>query len=102
MLDQEIIDETAKFFRQTLEKEGSGHDWQHIKRVWNNSILLNKEEKADNFIVEIAALLHDIADWKLHEEKAGSAKAEIWLKELGVDGERIGHVCDIIETISFK
>jgi uncharacterized protein len=53
-----ILKKTEEFVRQTLEGEGSGHDWWHIHRVRNTALNLAKEEKADPVIVELAALLH--------------------------------------------
>ena len=57
-----ILKKTEEFTHQTLEGEGAGHDWWHIHRVRNTALALAREEQADVFIVELAALLHDIAD----------------------------------------
>lgn len=61
-------------------------------------------ENADLYIVELAALLHDIADWKFNggDESAGPSAARDWMERIGVDPECINHVCDIIATMSFK
>lgn len=104
-MDQaEIIKKTEKYVKDTLSGEGSGHDWWHVYRVWNNAKHICKFEKVDSFIVELAALLHDIADWKFHDgdEMAGANKAREWLGSLNVDKEIVNHVCEIIATSSFK
>src|SRR3990167_7167588 len=57
-----------------------------------------------NFIIELGALLHDIADWKFYggTHKIGTEKAKVLLNKLGVDYKIIKHVCYIIDNISFK
>lgn len=99
-----IIQKTANYARETLEGEESGHDWWHVYRVWKMAKHIGKTENVDMFVVEIAALLHDIADWKLHggDEKIGPKTARKWLKTLNVEEKYITHVCQIIETLSFR
>jgi len=58
----EIIEKTEKFVKTKLYGEGSGHDWWHTWRVWQMAKRIGKKEKADLFIIELASLLHDIAD----------------------------------------
>ena len=64
---QAIINKTKKFVKQTLEGAEGGHDWFHTKRVLANSIHIAKKENANLFVVQLAALLHDIADAKFHD-----------------------------------
>lgn len=104
MTQKEIINKTKDYVEKTLSGEGSGHDWWHILRVWNTAKTIGKKEKADLFVIELAALLHDIADWKFNDgdEMAGARVSKAWLEKLKVDKETIDHVCDIIATSSFK
>ena len=99
-----ILSETETYVRRKLEGEGTGHDWWHIHRVRNMALELGKEEKANLFVVELAALLHDIADHKFHDgdEDIGSVTARKWLKKLDISKKTIDHVCDIIHGVSFK
>jgi len=98
-----IIEQAARFVRQELAEESSGHDWRHIERVWKLARRIGAEEGADLFICELAALLHDIADEKLNEsEAAGLAKVRGWLEEHDVDAEAASCVMEIISTMSFK
>ncbi len=101
---KEIVSKTAKYAETTLGREATGHDWLHVKRVWLNAKRLGKSSKADMFIVELAALLHDIADWKFHggDHTAGPRKAGAWLKSLAVAPDVIEHVTSIVANISFK
>lgn len=100
----DIIKETENYVRNKLEGEGTGHDWWHIHRVRSIAVKLAKEEHADLFVVNLAALLHDIADHKFYggDEEIGPATARHWLESLQVENPVINHVCDIIRDISFK
>ncbi|GKU26103.1 HD domain-containing protein [Clostridium folliculivorans] len=100
----EIIQKTAEMLEKKFSGEGSGHDWWHIYRVWQNAKNIAAFEKCDKDIVELAALLHDIADWKFNDgdEKAGSRAAKQWLEELSVDSDTIVEVCYIIDNVTFK
>ena len=100
----DIIKETENYVRNKLEGEGTGHDWWHIHRVRNVAVKLGEEEHADLFVVNLAALLHDIADHKFYggDEEIGPATARHWLERLQVEDPVINHVCDIIRDISFK
>ena len=63
----QVISQTVEHVQQTLAGDSSGHDWWHIDRVRRNAVQIATEENADLLIVELAALLHDIADWKFHD-----------------------------------
>ncbi|WP_103665460.1 HD domain-containing protein [Gracilimonas amylolytica] len=104
MNKNKILVKTEAYVRQKLEGEGSGHDWWHIHRVRNVALQIGKQEKADLFVVELAALLHDIADHKFHggNEDIGPATARKWLEELEVPEPIIKHVTNIIRDVSFK
>ncbi len=98
-----IIKKIANYAKQKLSGEGSGHDFWHVYRVWQMALYLAKKEKTNLFIVQLAALLHDIADWKFNDnDKAGSILSEKLLKELKVDQKIIDQVCHIIDEVSFK
>ncbi|WP_439883044.1 HD domain-containing protein [Pontibacter sp. MBLB2868] len=95
---------TAAHVRQLLTGEGSGHDWWHIQRVWNNAKSIATQEPSDLYVVELAALLHDIGDHKFHngDETIGPKMAKEWLEQLKVEEEVIQHVCQIIKDLSYK
>ena len=104
MHQKEVLEKTEQYVRQKLEGEGSGHDWWHIDRVRKIALSIGTEEGSNLYIIELAALLHDIADWKFHggNETIGPSVAREWLESIPVDETVISHVCDIIKTISFK
>ncbi len=99
-----ILERTRTHMRTLLQGESSGHDWWHVYRVWRTAKHIAAAEGVDLFVVELAALLHDIADWKFHggDVTAGPRAARAWLTTLTVDDAVIAHVCDIIGTMSFK
>ena len=104
MNEQQIIQNTTVFVKETLLGAEGGHDWFHIQRVLNNAQLIAKGEKVDNFIISLGALLHDIADAKFHDgdETVGPKKAAEFLLSQNVDSTVIEHIVKIIENISFK
>jgi uncharacterized protein len=101
---QQNITDTISFVRKELANAEAGHDWFHIERVWRTAKQIASKENAAIFIVELAALLHDIADAKFHngDEEIGPRKAGDFLKTLGVDPESILHVQQIIRHMSYK
>lgn len=94
-----IINNTKAFVKDKLSKEGSGHDWFHIKRVYNLSTYLCQKEGGDEFIIKMTALLHDIDDWKFSED---NNTTENFLKSLHLDEEHINKIINIITTMSYK
>lgn len=101
---QHIIPATIEFVRTTLVNAEGGHDWWHIYRVWTTAKKIAQTEKADIFIVELGALLHDIADSKFNQgdEEIGPKKAREFLQSLNLEESIITHVEKIISNISFK
>lgn len=100
----QIINTTIAFVKQKLENAEGGHDWFHIERVYKNSLLIAQEETCDITVVQLGALLHDIADSKFHngDESVGPRTARTFLESENVPKEIISHVISIIENISFK
>ncbi|WP_343307383.1 HD domain-containing protein [Chitinophaga niabensis] len=101
---EHIINATVKFVKKELEGAEGGHDWWHIHRVWQRSKLIAQKEKADLLVVELGALLHDIADAKFHDgdEEIGPAKAVAFMQTQHIPADTIQHVENIIRHISFK
>ena len=100
----EIIKTTTNHVKAVLSGDGSGHDWWHIERVWRMAKRIGRVEGVDMLVVELAALLHDIADWKAHrgDSTIGPTMAMDWLLSFDLDSNIIQHVGQIIADISFK
>ena len=103
-MNSPIVENTIKFVQEQLQGAEGGHDWFHIERVWKNAKQLAKSEEVEIEVVELAALLHDIADSKFHngDEAIGPKKALDFLIDQDVDYRIIDHVISIIENVSFK
>lgn len=104
MNNNDIISKTITFVKKQLNNAEGGHDWFHIERVYKNALLIAKEEICNLQIVQLSALLHDIADSKFHngDESIGPKVAREFLESQNVDEDVIVHVINIIENISFK
>jgi uncharacterized protein len=101
---EDLIVSTIKFVKDELANAEGGHDWWHIYRVWQTAKHIAGHEEVDLLVVELGALLHDIADSKFHngDEEVGPQKAAGFLLSLGVNANIIVHVENIIKHISFK
>lgn len=100
----ELINKTIELVKEKLEGTESGHDWFHIERVWKLSLKIQEKEGGDKLIIELAALLHDIADPKFHngDETIATKIVTEFLTEQKVDQQTIDKVIFIIENMSFK
>jgi len=101
----DLISATAQYIEQQFSGEGSGHDWAHIRRVWLMARrLAAAHPEADAQVTELAALLHDIADWKFHDGdyEAGPRAARAWLLSQQAPEALVGRVEIIIREVSFK
>ncbi|MEN9605101.1 MAG: hypothetical protein RJB39_786 [Candidatus Parcubacteria bacterium] len=103
-MSQSLINQVSTEVKIKLSGEGSGHDWWHVYRVVKLGKRIAEEEKADVEIVELALLLHDIADYKFYggDHEIGPKTAREILERFSAPEETITHVCNIIRTISFK
>jgi len=99
-----VIEKTKEFVREKLEGEGSGHDWWHIVRVYNNALdIAEGEGNVDCFVVQLASLLHDIADHKFgYSDKDRKNIICNFLEKLDVNSEVVEDVVYIVNNISFK
>ena len=100
----DIVLVTKAFVQNKLMNAEGGHDWWHIYRVWKMAARIAKSEDVDHEIVELAALLHDIADPKFHngDETIGPRTAKNFLESQNVNQETIDHIINIIQHMSFK
>lgn len=99
-----LIENTVEFVKEKLEGAEAGHDWFHIERVWKLSNKIAEAETCSREIVELAALLHDIADPKFHngDETIALKVSREFLERQNVDEKTIEQVLFIIKNISFK
>ena len=104
MNNSELLIKTIAFVKEQLKDAESGHDWFHVERVYKIAQVIAQDEPCDLLVVQLGALLHDIADSKFHsgDETIGPNLANAFLDSQGVDKSTIEHVVKIIENISFK
>ncbi|MED3572055.1 HD domain-containing protein [Cytobacillus praedii] len=103
-MKEDMIVRTESFVKEVLGEDSTGHDWYHIERVRKNALYIaEKENKGDRFIIEMAALLHDIPDEKLNESKEdGEKKLTDFLELLALEKAACEKIIEIIQSISFK
>ena len=95
---------TINFVKEKLEGAEAGHDWFHIERVWKLSKKIAEKEGGNLEVIELSALLHDIADPKFHngDETLALKISKDFLEEIHVEAELIEQVLFVIKNISFK
>lgn len=100
----DVINLTVQFVKQKLVDAEVGHDWFHIERVWRNAKLIANSENGNQLVIELASLLHDIADYKFNagDKQIGPRIAGNFLESINVDRVIIKEVIFIIKNISFK
>eukprot|EP01006_Ploeotia_vitrea_P007463 TRINITY_DN17130_c0_g1_i1.p2 TRINITY_DN17130_c0_g1~~TRINITY_DN17130_c0_g1_i1.p2 ORF type:complete len:208 (-),score=130.42 TRINITY_DN17130_c0_g1_i1:71-694(-) len=85
------------------DNDGS-HDWFHVDRVRRTALTLAKEEGTKDLqTVELAALLHDIKDWKYSgEHSAGEDAVRAFLEAEQVPAEVVDKVAHVVKFIGYK
>ena len=103
-MNNNLIQNTVAFVKEKLDGAEAGHDWFHIERVWKLSKKIAENEKVDSEVLELGALLHDIADPKFHDgdETLALKISRDYLESQDVSEEIIQKVLFIIQNISFK
>lgn len=99
-----LIQRTITFVKDQLQGAEAGHDWFHIERVWKLSKKIAQSENCNLEVVELSALLHDIADSKFHDgdENLALKISRDFLENQNVSPEIIEQTLFIIKNISFK
>jgi uncharacterized protein len=99
----EVVRATEDLVQKQLANEPTGHDWWHSDRVRQSALKIARKEGANPMIVELAALLHDLKDYKFTgSDEAGPQFAQSWLLEHDVDAGVATEVAEIIRRMSFR
>ena len=104
-IDTRVISKAENHIKGLLSGECTGHDWFHTQRVLKLARKIAiKENEVNHLVLELAAILHDIDDWKFNKGnvEVGANKAKSFLETLNLDDNTIAKVVDIIENSSFK
>lgn len=102
----DLIDKTREYMRSISQNEATGHDWGHTQRVVALALRIAKTEVqwVDQEVIELAALLHDLKDYKLvgGDEEAGPKAVKEWLEDNQAEPELVLKVVEIVATLSYK
>lgn len=102
MIGHEALEAAQGYVRTFFARDASGHDAEHTMRVWRLAVRIACEEGANEGIVGLAALLHDVDDHKISPATAhdlGNARA--FLESQGVAGAEAEAVLTAIREVSF-
>lgn len=96
------MEKIITFVKNELEKDYSGHNFQHIERVVQNAKTILQKEGGNTKIVLTASYLHDCVDEKLFVDTSFQwEKIEQLLELLSYSKEEINQVQEIITSISY-
>ncbi len=101
---QQDIDKVYCEIERLFKDENTGHDIEHLKRVLNNAIIIQKKEGGDEYVIAISALVHDIH--RLMQNRAGKYVApkdsldevKQILVACGVNEDKIPAILDAVKT----
>ena len=101
-MDSSVINSAIQYIKTLFQNNSDGHDAQHTLRVYRNALLISESEPDCNlFVVSLAALLHDVDDYKLFRTE-NNANARTFLSSQNIETEQIDYICDIINSVSFS
>lgn len=103
-----MLNKIQKRTRKLLEGRDPAHDFQHIMRVYKNTEMIGRRERADMEILLPAALLHDLVVYPKGSAKTSKSAddsadmAEKWLLGYGYPQDNIDKICYCIRTHSYS
>ncbi|KAL6549915.1 hypothetical protein OROMI_020403 [Orobanche minor] len=104
----DIIVKAEELVKSAMKGNDASHDAAHAFRVRDLALSLAREEESlhtsahSMLIVELAALLHDIGDYKYMRDPSEGKIVENFLVKQGVDENIRARVLSIIKGIGFK
>lgn len=108
-INKKVIKQIEKEAKKYFKNAHGCHDWTHVERVRNLALNIGRKEHADPHIIEVAALLHDIAKNKeisnrgqLCHAESGALEAAKLLKKHKIDQDLIGRVAHCIISHRFR
>ena len=97
-----LIDAAIDYVDSLFRDNAGGHDAAHTLRVYQNAMLIARQEPdCDLEILALSALLHDADDHKLfHTEN--NANARSFMTQHDVESDKIERICKAINAVSFS
>lgn len=103
MLTDQTIADAKTYVAAFFAGDASGHDAHHTLRVWRTAVRLAADEGADQRVVALAALLHDVDDHKLSPKTAATqGNARAFLAARDVSEQEAEAVLTAIREVSFS
>jgi uncharacterized protein len=98
------VEKVTDYLKPKFSDDVSGHDWHHLERVRRLSLYIAKQEGlTDLHSIELAALLHDVSDEKLNDNReSGQKKLENILLLLDLTDKEREKIQAVIASVSFK
>lgn len=101
--EEQIIEKSVQLLKDRYSGDTSGHDWAHLERVWFMAKRLAKHYHLNQFVLEMAALTHDVDDFKFkteQEEELSGTKS--LLDQYSIDKKEYDHILEIVKNVSYK
>lgn len=106
---KEIIALSEKEAKKYFKNASGCHDWSHVERVRNLALHIGKKEKANLFVLELSAILHDIgrkeemiSKGKFCHAEFGANLAKKILSKHKVDEKEAKNIIHCIETHRYR
>ncbi|ASN05555.1 HD domain-containing protein [Virgibacillus necropolis] len=100
---KEQLSSIREYVYNLFHDDTTGHDFHHMKRVARIATTLARKERADLFICESAAWLHDIGDKKLFANpELARNEMDVFLAKIGVKRNTIEHIYKAMNDVSFS
>ena len=101
-MDSDSIEAARTYIREIFAGNAGGHDVSHSLRVYQNALAIAREEPAcDPEVVALAALLHDVDDYKLFDTR-NNAHARAFLESRQISPEKAEEILSAINSVSFS
>lgn len=110
-----LVADAKKYIQMLMADNDPSHDYLHVERVYNNAMYIVKKEtendpfiKVDYPVLALAALFHDVADFKYTQNECLEDVARSRLTEFcknckhEIDPEKTAHILHIVLNISFR
>ena len=98
-----IIEDAKARVYEFHDSDSTGHDYWHVMRVYNNARMLQAEEGGDRFIIEVAALFHDMIDYKLTDDEYAQIEViKTFLEARGVGADVAECIIHAMQAVSYK
>ncbi|MFH1291855.1 MAG: HD domain-containing protein [bacterium] len=99
-----LVKRVATYVKSKLWGEPTGHDWYHAQRVLRMARILQREEGGNLSVIELAALVHDLGDYKKHDynEYKGNLVLDAMMDILEINRDTQRRIMRIVSESQYK